>query len=458
MTSDAALDPAPSPEIAATEQAARDHLVGSVMSGWNHFQETGRTVIERADGCRVVDTAGHERLDWIMGWGSLVLGHRPEAVYRGISQAQALGYGYMYESPRNGELAQLISEMVPCGEKMRLANSGTEATLNAMRIARAHTGRSRFVKFEGHFHGLNDYLLYGVDGGKELGHVRDDGTIAPTPGSAGLPDEVLTPLILVVPFNDSDALNRVFERYGPEIAGVILEPVALNIGCVAPDPGFLALIREVTEAHGALMIYDEVLTGFRLGRGGAQELFGVVPDLACLGKALGCGMPAAAVCGRAEVMDALSPTGDAEMAGTNTGRQMTVSGTLAALREMEARDVWRRLAEANDHFVGGCRDVLGRYGVPAHVQGFGGRIGIHIGDETPPRTFRDVVSRWNGAYHRELYRSLHATGRLFGFLLPLGPCPEPVTLSAVHTDADLDETLTLLEDAVRRLPYRAGSA
>lgn len=149
--------------------APAEHLVGSVMSSWNHFQESGRTVIERADGCRVTDTEGNSRIDWIMGWGSLVLGHRPAPVFEGIAAAQELGFGYMYESPRNGELSDLVASMLPSAEKMRLANSGTEATLNALRVARAVTGRKLIVKFEGHFHGLNDYLLYGVDGADTLG-------------------------------------------------------------------------------------------------------------------------------------------------------------------------------------------------------------------------------------------------------------------------------------------------
>ncbi|HEU0097451.1 MAG TPA: aspartate aminotransferase family protein [Allosphingosinicella sp.] len=448
-----ATPPAPA---AGHERAARDHLVGAVMSGWNHFQESGRTLIESADGCRVRDTEGHVRLDWIMGWGSLILGHRPEAVYRGIAEAQQRGFGYMYESPRNGELAELLAAMIPCAEKMRLANSGTEATLHALRVARAATGRRRIVKFEGHFHGLNDYLLYGVDGSPRLGAPRPDGSFEPEAGSAGLPDEALAPLILVLPFNDEGALAAVFEAHGDDIAAVILEPVALNIGCVAPQPGFLAAVREITRRQGALLIFDEVLTGFRLGRGGAQEQFGIVPDLACLGKALGCGMPAAALCGRADYMDLLTPTGPAEMAGTNTGRQMTVSGIIAALRAMEEGESWSRLRIANDRFVDGCREVFRRNGVPAHVKGFGGRIGIHIGSEEEPRDFRDVLRCWNGAYHRSLYRWLHATGKLFGFLLPLGICPEPVTLSAVHSDEDLDETLDLLESAVRATPYRAA--
>ena len=433
---------------------AQGKLVGAVMSSWNQFQVSGRTVIERGDGCHVWDSAGEKRIDWIMGWGSLILGHRPTEVYEGLRKAMDLGFGFMYESPRNGELARLMSDLIPCAQKIRLCNSGTEATLHALRIARAVTGRLRIVKFEGHFHGLNDYLLYGVDGSPRLGALQEAGNIEPVPGSQGLPDSVLSELIIVLPFNDEAALERVFAAHHAEIAAVILEPIALNIGCVAPEPEFLSTLRKICDHYGCLLIFDEVLTGFRVGSGGAQKLFGVTPDLACFGKALGCGVPVAALCGRAQYMDVLSPVGAVEMAGTNTGRHMTVCGTIAAIEAMQRQDVWSILKRQNDRFVSGCRDLLAKFGVPAYVEGWGGRIGIHIGSDQRPRNFRDVVQRWNGDFHRECYRMAHDRMGFFGFLLPLGPCPEPVTLSAAHDDAIVDETLTRFESILRAVPYR----
>lgn len=438
------------------EAAAQAHLVGAVVSSWNNFQVTGRTVISHADGCRVWDVAGRERIDWVMGWGSLILGHRPAAIHDAVMEAMRFGLGYMYESPRTGMLARRMAELVPCAERMRLANSGTEATLHAVRIARAVTGRRLILKFEGHFHGLNDYLLFGVDGAKLLGEINDDGLIDPVPGSAGLPVDALAPLLLIAPFNDLDVLERAFAKYGHDIAAVIMEPVALNVGCIAPEPGYLQAVRSMASQAGSLLIFDEILTGFRLGGGGAQGKFGVVPDLACFGKAMGCGIPVAAVCGKAAYMDALSPVGSVEMAGTNTGRQLAVSGALAALDAMESSGAWHRLAVANDRVVAACRALLQRHGVPAYVEGFGGRIGVHIGSEQRPRNFREVVARWNRDYHVSLYRKLHDTLGLFGFLLPLGPCPEPITLSAVHSDQDIDTTLDRFETALRATPYQTA--
>jgi glutamate-1-semialdehyde 2,1-aminomutase len=336
---------------------------------------------------------------------------------------------------------------------VRLANTGSEATLHALRVAREVTGKSKIIKFEGHFHGLNDYLLYGVDCSPFLGEELEHGAIKPVPGSKGLPDDALSPLIIVLPFNDLEALQLTFEREGRNIAGVILEPIALNIGCIAPDPGFLQSLREICDAHGALLIYDEVLTGFRVARGGAGELFGVPADLICLGKALGCGMPVAALAGRREYMEVLTPKGEVQMAGTNTGRHMTVRGTLAAVRTMSQPGFYDHLRSLNDRAVDGCRNLFERYGIPAYVEGYGGRIGVFLGAEERPRNFREVVQTWNRPFHVACYREAYYRKGLFGFLLPLGVCPEPITLSAAHTPSLIDETLNRLEDILRIIPY-----
>lgn len=424
------------------------------MSSWNSFNVSGRTVIERASGCRVWDVDGQERIDWIMGWGSLVLGHDPEPVLDALRDVLLVGFGYQYESPVNEVLARRICELMPSMEKVRLCNSGLEATQYAIRVARAVSGRCRIVKFEGHFHGLNDFLLWGVDGSPVLGEQRADGSITPVPGSPGLPD-ALGDLVTVLPFNDAEAVDRALASR--DVAAVIIEPVALNIGCVYPDPGFLEHLRAACDNSGALLIFDEVLTGFRAWPGGAQAHFGITPDLTCLGKALGCGVPGAAVGGKAEHMSSLSPAGDVDMAGTNTARRLMSTGILAALDAMASADAWSRLRASNDRVVAGCQRIFADAGIPAHVQGYGGRIGIHIGSEGAPRDFRQVVAEWNGDYHRACYAKAHDRG-MFGFLLPLGICPEPITLSAVHTDDDLDSSLDVLAEIVASTPYASSGA
>lgn len=430
-----------------------DGLVGSVMSSWNSFEVTGRTVIEQASGCYVWDADGKRRIDWIMGWGSLILGHNPKPVLDAIKGSLDAGFGYQYESPLNQELADAICRLVPSVEKVRLCNSGLEATQYAIRLSRAITGRRRILKFEGHFHGLNDFLLWGVDCLAGLGEMDSEGIITPIPGSPGLVGE-LDELLVIVPFNDLDAVAAAFRRHGSDIAAVILEPIALNIGCVYPEPGFLEGLRAACTDNGSLLIFDEILTGFRGSNGGAQEIFSITPDLTCLGKALGCGAPVAALGGNREYMDTLSPVGAIDMAGTNTGRRITTAATLAALRTIQEADATSTLRQSNDYFVSAAREIFSKRGVPAYVQGFGGRIGIHIGSAERPRNFRDVVEYWNGDYHRECYRVAHDKHELFGFLLPLINCPEPVTLSVAHDRAVLDRTLNRLEDIVNAVPYR----
>jgi len=438
------------------ETAAREHLVGSVMSSWNHFRVTGRTLVERGEGCRIWDSDGVERIDWLMGWGSLVLGHNPSAIHHAMTAAMAYGFGMPYETPRNGELSGMLAAMIPCAAKVRLCNSGTEATLHALRLARSYTGKSEVVKFEGHFHGLNDYLLYGVDGSPEVGALNEDGTIEPVAGSAGLPNASLTPLVHIAPFNNLDVLERLLKSRGHQIAAIIMEPIALNIGCVSPDPGYLEGVRALCTRFDVLLIFDEVLTGFRVDAGGAQNKFNVVPDLACFGKAMGCGVSVAALVGNAEIMEELSPVGAVEMAGTNTARHMTVHGVIAAIRAMQRINVWKDLAEKNDYMVRGLRDLCTRHGIPAYIEGWGGRIGIHFGIEQRPRDFREVVAAWNGggAFHRACYTEAHRR-ELFGFFLPLGPCPEPVTLSAAHEYKDLDETLGRIEAVFEAVTWRS---
>jgi len=431
-----------------------DYLVGGVTSGWNNFKETGKLIVSEAYGCKIKDVKGTEYIDWIMGWGSLLLGHNPESVINAIQDTFTSGFAYQYESPLSALLAKEICDAIPCADKVRLANSGTEATLHSVRVARKATGRKKIVKFEGHFHGLNDYLLYGVDCSPEMGSFEPDGNITPMAGSEGLPDETLKELIYVLPFNDVNALENVFKHHGHEIAGVILEPISLNIGCIRPDDNFLKTLRDICDMHGALLIFDEVLTGFRVALGGAGELFGVNPDLVCLGKALGCGAPVAALAGKSDYMNLLKPSGNVEMAGTNTGRQMTVASALAAIRELKKPGFYEKLRNLNKMTIEGCIQLFERYKIPAYVEGFGGRIGIHIGTESRPRNFREVVNTWNQSFHLACYRKAFYEKGLFGFLLPLTICPEPITLSIAHTDNDINETLNRFEDILQNIPYK----
>jgi glutamate-1-semialdehyde 2,1-aminomutase len=427
-------------------------LAGGVSAGWNHHGSYGVQHFVSGTGALLTDVDGEEHIDFIVGWGSLMLGHDPAVIRTAVERSLSQGFGFQYETPAHVELAELLCGAIPCAEKMRLCNSGLEATLYALRLARAHTGRDKVVKFEGHFHGLQDYLLWDTDSSPRLGEIDANGEIASTAASAGIPSAI-GEFVVSLPFNDPDVLADAVSRHRDSLAAVILEPVALNVGCIAPDPGYLEAVRQICSEAGVVLIFDEVLTGFRLGLGGAQERFGVTPDLACYSKAMSCGMPVAAVAGSAEIMDQLSPLGGVEMSGTNTGRRFAVDGTLAGLREMVAPGFFERVDELNDYLVAGLRRVLGERGVPAYVEGYGGRVGVFVGTEERPRTLRDICETWNAEYHLECYDRLRDS-RMHGFMMPLAICPEAITICAVHTEAQLDEAFDRFDSVLATLPYR----
>lgn len=426
-------------------------LVGGVSSGWNYLAD-GPIHFAGASGAHVTDVAGNVYIDYIMGWASLLLGHDPPALRSALAAALDDGFLFQYETPHHVALAEKLCAVIPCAESVRLANSGAEATMHALRIARSATGRDKVVKFEGHFHGHNDSLLYSVDSSPTLGRRLDDGSIETVPGSSGLPG-LTRDLVITLPFNDADAFERVLSRYGQDIAAVILEPIAFNMGCVTPDPGFLDLIRRVTTEQGAILVFDEILTGFRVALGGAQALYGVQPDLVCLGKGMGCGMPIAAVAGRRDLMNELAPLGRAEMSGTNTGRILAVKGALAALNELSRGDAYIHFDRLTSMLADGMSDLFSRHGIPAWVDGDGGRIAAYIGLEERPRDLRDIVGGWNKNYHEALRVALTETNKLYGFFNALPYSPESMTISTAHTPQDIYDTLELIEHALKRLPY-----
>lgn len=441
----------PMPE---TARPSRDHLVGGVTCGWNAYQETGALVVSRAAGPRLWDVDGREYLDWNMGWGSLLLGHTPEVIHEALRESMQLGFGFQYETEHGALLATELCRATGT-DAVRFASTGAEVTMHAMRVARRATGRVTIVKFEGHFHGIQDFLLYGVDAGKKVGERRPDGTIPAIPGSSGMPDAMLEKDLRILPFNDLEALEQLFGREGDRIAGVILEPMAMNMGFIRPDTGYLEGLRALCTKHGCVLIFDEIRTGFRVARGGAIEATGVMPDLVCYGKALGCGMPVAALAGKKSFMDLISPTGDVEVSGTNTGRNFTVLGTLAALRALGAPGFYAELDRLTQRFVQGARRVLSDRSVPGYVEGQGGTIGLYLGIPERPRDFRQVITGLNRPYQVKCYRAAHYEHGLYGFLLPQADCPEALVMSILHTDDVLDETLNRFDDILKATPYSA---
>jgi len=307
---------------------AQKLIPGGVNSPVRAFRSVGGTppFIARGDGSRIFDVDGNEYIDYVCSWGPLVLGHRPKVVIDALREILEIGTSFGAPTGREVELAQLIHHCVPSVEMVRLVNSGTEATMSALRVARGFTGRNLTVKFEGCYHGHVDSLL--VKAGSGLATLGISDTV-------GVPQSFAA-TTLALPFNSVDAVEEAFYLHGDDIAAVIVEPVVGNMGCVPPLPGFLEALRAVTTRHGALLVFDEVMTGFRLALGGAQQRFGIQPDLTTMGKIIGGGLPLAAYGGRADIMQKVAPVGPIYQAGTLSGNPMAVAAGIAVLKYLIA--------------------------------------------------------------------------------------------------------------------------
>jgi len=306
--------------------------------------------VERASGAHIWDVDGRELIDYVGTWGPAILGHAPRVVVEAVESAARRGVSFGIPNPFEVEMARLLSEWVPSIEKVRMVNSGTEATMSCIRLARGFTGRDVLIKFAGCYHGHVDSLLVKAGSGA-LTHGRPD--------SAGVP-EALARLTITLPFNDAEAVEQAFRN--ERIAAVILEPIPANAGLFFPKPGFLETLRTLCRENGALLLFDEVMTGFRVARGGAQELYGVTPDLTALGKVIGGGLPVGAFGGRAEIMDMLAPDGPVYQAGTLSGNPLAMAAGLAQLRELERVNGWATLEKLGAQF-----EQVVRAACPKHV-------------------------------------------------------------------------------------------
>jgi len=340
----------PGPISDALWQRAQKRLVGGVNSPVRAFRGVGGEpfFVNKAKGCTITDVDGREYIDFVGTWGPAILGHAPQVVIDAVTETAKNATSFGIPNPLEVEMAETICRMVPSVEKVRMTNSGTEAVMSAIRLARGFTGRDRIVKFEGCYHGHVDSLLVKAGSGAlTLGH----------PDSAGVPVS-LASLTSTVPFNDLPSLKTLFQEKGAEIACVILEPVPANAGLYLPEPGYLEAIQKICKEHGALLIFDEVMTGFRLAPGGAQEVFGITPDLTTLGKVIGGGLPVGAFGGSSEIMDHLAPLGPVYQAGTLSGNPLALAAGLAQLKEMERINGWKLLEELGSQMEESMQSVI----------------------------------------------------------------------------------------------------
>ncbi len=330
--------------------AAQKRIPGGVNSPVRAFRHVGAEpfFVERARGAKIWDVDGNEYIDYISSWGPAILGHAPKVVVDAVREATARGLSFGIPNPLEVEMAELICSWMPSIEKVRMVNSGTEATMACIRLARGFTGRDKIIKFDGCYHGHVDALLVkSGSGALTYGH----------PDSAGVPQAFID-LTISLPFNDVNRAREAFQQNKDEIAAVILEPIPANAGLYSPGEDFLSILREECTKQGALLIFDEVMTGFRVARGGAQEIYGIKPDLTALGKVIGGGLPVGAFGGRSEVMDRLSPDGPVYQAGTLSGNPLAMAAGLAQLRELERIDGWRVLEKRGAQLEKLARDAI----------------------------------------------------------------------------------------------------
>ena len=406
---------------------AQKILVGGVNSPVRAFRSVGGTplIIEHAQRSRLWDADGREYTDYVCSWGALILGHAHPDVVAAIADQASRGTSYGMTSPLEIELAECLARAIPSMERVRFVSSGTEATMSAIRAARGFTGRDLILKFEGGYHGHGDsFLVKAGSGLATLGISASPGVPAAVAG-----------LTLDAPYNDIAAVEHVFDAHAKKIAAVIVEPVAANMGVVPPAPDFLQALRRITQRDGALLIFDEVITGFRLAFGGAQTHFGIQPDMTVLGKIIGGGLPVAAYGGRREIMEMIAPLGPIYQAGTLSGNPLAMRAGLATLSNLEASDFYPALNRKTERLVQGLREAIREPGVPAEVNAAGSLLTLFFTGE-PVRDYASAkkcdTARF-AAFFREMLRR--------GILLPPSQF-EAWFVSAAHSDDDIDRTIS----------------
>lgn len=416
---------------------AQVSIPGGVNSPVRAFSGVGGTPIffESAEGAYMIDADGKRYIDYVGSWGPMILGHNHPAVLEATLAAAKRGLSFGTPTEIEITMAETIRKIVPSIEKVRMVNSGTEATMTAIRLARGYTGRDKILKFEGNYHGHADSLLVKAGSGAlTLG----------VPNSPGIPED-LAKHTLTVNYNDFDSVKEAFKEFGDDIACIIVEPVAGNMNCIPPVPGFLEGLRDVCDEYGSVLIFDEVMTGFRVAPGGAQERYGITPDLTTLGKVIGGGMPVGAFGGKKEVMDYIAPVGPVYQAGTLSGNPVAMSAGLAALQQLSTPGLYDQLYQRVDALVDGLQERANRAGVPMTTNRAGSMFGFFFTEEPEVTSYAQAtqcnMEHFKAFYHAMLNEGVYLAPSAF----------EGGFMSAAHTEDDIEKTLQAAEKAFTQL-------
>ncbi len=412
-------------------------IPGGVNSPVRAFKGVGGTpvFIQKAQGAYIFDTDGKQYIDYVGSWGPMILGHNHPAILNAVLKTAENGLSFGAPTPLEIDLAELVCQLIPSIEMVRMVSSGTEATMSAIRLARGYTKRDKIIKFEGCYHGHADSLLVKAGSGAlTLGQ----------PNSPGVPAD-FAKHTLTCTYNDLDSVQQAFAQYPDQIACIIVEPVAGNMNCIPPKAGFLQGLRALCDQYGAVFIIDEVMTGFRVALGGAQAYYGVTPDLTCLGKIIGGGMPVGAFGGKKEIMQHIAPTGPVYQAGTLSGNPIAMAAGLACLTELKKDGNQQRLNQLTEKLSQGLKALADKHGIPFSVNYVGAMFGLFFTDKTEVSSYQDVMAcdteKFKLFFHKMLEQGVYLAPSAF----------EAGFMSLAHSDEDIDRTLAAADKVLAQL-------
>jgi glutamate-1-semialdehyde 2,1-aminomutase len=421
---------------------AKQHIPGGVNSPVRAFKAVGGTppFISKADGPYIFDVDGKRYIDYVQSWGPMVLGHNNPVIRQAVIDAAANGLSFGAPTEAEVIMAEKVSELVPTMQVLRMVNSGTEATMSAIRLARGFTNRDKILKFEGCYHGHADALLVKAGSGALTFGV---------PSSPGIPADYAKHT-LTVEYNNLDSVANAFKQHPEESACIIVEPVAGNMNCIPPVDGFLQGLRDICDQYGALLIFDEVMTGFRVARGGAQEKYNIKPDLTCLGKVIGGGMPVGAFGGRADIMRHISPDGPVYQAGTLSGNPVAMAAGLASLGEIEKEGLYEQLTHTTQTLAEGFKKLANKHGIPMSVNYAGSMFGLFFTDVERVTNYQQAIScnteQFNHFYHGMLENGVYLAPASY----------EAGFVSAAHTDEIVQQTLVIADKVLANVAARCS--